>query len=126
MLDKHDLNKNSFGGISEQESENQTCKIFQMKIGLTEAKSATIVELYTDLKQSLTYCPDSIEQRLSVVLDQFFASMESGYSSFPTVIIRSETFLDKEVDLLLEFVNILEYDLGIDELHIPFIFSVLI
>ncbi len=126
MLDKHDLNKNSFGGISEQDSENQTYQIFQKKMGLTEAKSAAIVELYSDLKQSLTIRKDSIEERLSVLLDHSFSSMDDGSSSFSKVIIMSETFLDNEIDLLLEFVNTLVYDLGIDEFYVPYIFSVLI
>lgn len=126
MLDKYDLNKNSFGEISEQDSETQTYQIFQKKMGLTEAKSAAIVELYSDLRQSLTIRKDSIEERLSVLLDHSFSSMDDESNSFSTVIIRSETFLDNEIDLLLEFVNTLEYDLGIDEFYIPYIFSVLI
>ena len=72
MLDKHDFNKNSIGDISEQDSESQTYKIFQMKMGLTEAKSAAIVELYSDLMQSLTIRKDSIDERLSVLLDHSF------------------------------------------------------
>lgn len=125
MLDKHDLNKNSFGGISEQDSEIQTYQILQKKMGLTEAKSAAIVELYSDLMQSLTIRKDSIDERLSVLLDHSFSSMESGSSSFSSLLIRSETFLDKEIDLLLEFVNTLEYNLGIDEFYVPYIFRVL-
>lgn len=125
MLDKHDLNKNSFGGISEQDSEIQTYQIFQKKMGLTEAKSAAIVELYSDLKQSLTIRKDSIDERLSVLLDHSFSSMDDGSSSFSSLLIRSETFLDKEIDLLLEFVNTLEYNLGIDEFYVPYIFRVL-
>lgn len=126
MLDKHDFNKNSIGDISEQDSESQTYKIFQMKMGLTEAKSAAIVELYSDLMQSLTIRKDSIDERLSVLLDHSFSSMDDGSSSFSSLLIRSETFLDKEIDLLLEFVNTLEYDLGIDEFYVPYIFRVLI
>ena len=125
MLDKHDLNKNSFGGISEQDSEIQTYQILQKKMGLTEAKSAAIVELYSDLKQSLTIRKDSIDERLSVLLDHSFSSMDDGSSSFSSLLIRSETFLDKEIDLLLEFVNTLEYNLGIDEFYVPYIFRVL-
>ena len=125
MLDKHDLNKNSFGGISEQDSEIQTYQIFQKKMGLTEAKSAAIVELYSDLMQSLTIRKDSIDERLSVLLDHSFSSMDDGSSSFSSLLIRSETFLDKEIDLLLEFVNTLEYNLGIDEFYVPYIFRVL-
>ena len=126
MLDKHDFNKNSIGDISEQDSESQTYKIFQMKMGLTEAKSAAIVELYSDLMQSLTIRKDSIDERLSVLLDHSFSSRDDGSSSFSSLLIRSETFLDKEIDLLLEFVNTLEYDLGIDEFYVPYIFRVLI
>ena len=125
MLDKHDFNKNSIGDISEQDSESQTYKIFQMKMGLTEAKSAAIVELYSDLMQSLTIRKDSIDERLSVLLDHSFSSMDDGSSSFSSLLIRSETFLDKEIDLLLEFVNTLEYNLGIDEFYVPYIFRVL-
>ena len=125
MLDKHDLNKNSFGGISEQDSEIQTYQILQKKMGLTEAKSAAIVELYSDLMQSLTIRKDSIDERLSVLLDHSFSSMDDGSSSFSSLLIRSETFLDKEIDLLLEFVNTLEYNLGIDEFYVPYIFRVL-
>ena len=126
MLDKHDINKNSIGDISERDSESQTYQIFQMKMGLTEAKSAAIVELYSDLKQALTIRKDSLDEKLSVLLDDSFSSMDSGSSSFSSLLIRSETFLDKEIDLLLEFVNTLEYDLGIDEFYVPYIFSVLV
>ena len=125
MLDKHDFNKNSIGDISEQDSESHTYQIFQMKMGLTEAKSAAIVELYSDLKQALTIRKDSIDERLAVLLDHSFSSMDDGSSSFSSLLIRSETFLDKEIDLLLEFVNTLEYNLGIDEFYVPYIFRVL-
>lgn len=125
MLNKHDFSKNISNNITKQSLGFGKYPDIQNRFGLTGAKSAAIVVLYKEFGLNCDLNLSELKNRLEELLVHFNSITESTMSPFDIFLIRHEQQYENIIDPLLEFINTLECDLGMDAADIPIILSFL-
>jgi hypothetical protein len=117
MLLEYDFNDSSKSKPSNHFNGSKRLQSFRGEFDFTLAKSAMIIELYDEIQAKLLASKFHNDLNLSYLLSRYESNTELG--GFTSFLIRFEDIDESLVDSLLNFIDYMESELGINGQFIP-------